>query len=584
MSIHVPNTQINPHPLWVQDARNFWPKSAIIDKDSSGLHHPFDLDKTPPDDMLLEGLDPLALIATLTIPWRKIGDAVIYASADPDNFTPPETLPFGAKYSHIIFAPRDQVHRAIRQAFSDTLLTIAHNRCPDEFSCKSLRINPQKPLFLLSVATLAVSVFMFAEQWLIVVLLWITLINSAMTILRISAVMSLWNHRPSPAFLPANTARFAPPDKQPIVTLLVPLFKEDKILPRLINNLKALDYPPDLLEIILLLEESDPTTAEALSHLDLPSYIVPLIIPKDTLQTKPKAMNFALPFCRGEIIGVYDAEDRPAPDQIRKVICHFLAAPANVACVQGQLDFYNSRSNWIARCFTIEYAMWFRVVMKGVQNLGLPIPLGGTTLFFRHDILKEIGGWDAYNVTEDADLGMRLARFGYRCEIVETTTMEEANNRPVQWVRQRSRWLKGFAMTWATHMRQPRRLWRELGPAGFAGFQVLLLSGLTSYLAMPLFLALWATFFAFPILPIANIPQPLWLLFIATMISAEVILWAVALIATWGKARRNLIPYILALPFYWILGAFAAYKAIAEVIFAPFYWDKTSHGHSDEDR
>ena len=140
-------------------------------------------------------------------------------------------------------------------------------------------------------------------------------------------------------------------------------------------------------------------------------------------------MNYALPFCRGDIVGIYDAEDRPDPGQIRAVVQHLQAAPPEVACVQGYLDFYNSADNWLARCFTLEYAIWFRVVLLGVQRLGLPIPLGGTSVFFRRGVLEQIGAWDAHNVTEDADLGMRLARFGYRCEMIASTTWEEANCR-----------------------------------------------------------------------------------------------------------------------------------------------------------
>ena len=173
-------------------------------------------------------------------------------------------------------------------------------------------------------------------------------------------------------------------------------------------------------------------------------------MPADALKTKPRAMNYALPFCRGDIVGVYDAEDRPDPGQIRAVVQHLQAAPPEVACVQGYLDFYNSADNWLSRCFTLEYAIWFRVVLLGVQRLGLPIPLGGTSVFFRRGVLEQIGAWDAHNVTEDADLGMRLARFGYRCEMIASTTWEEANCRVGPWIRQRSRWLKGYALTWAT--------------------------------------------------------------------------------------------------------------------------------------
>ena len=154
------------------------------------------------------------------------------------------------------------------------------------------------------------------------------------------------------------------------------------------------------------------------------------------------------------------------------------------AC-KGCLISITPRVNWLSRCFTIEYATWFRVILPGLARMGLPIPLGGTTLFFRRTILDRLGGWDAHNVTEDADLGIRLARHGYRTELIPTTTYEEANCRPWPWVRQRSRWLKGYAVTWAVHMRNPARLWRDLGPWRFFGVQVLFVGTLSQFITAP---------------------------------------------------------------------------------------------------
>jgi cellulose synthase/poly-beta-1,6-N-acetylglucosamine synthase-like glycosyltransferase len=186
-------------------------------------------------------------------------------------------------------------------------------------------------------------------------------------------------------------------------------------------------------------------------------------VPLGTLQTKPRALNYALSFAKGSIIGVYDAEDAPAPDQLHVVVNRFAQRGPEVVCLQGQLDFYNSHSNWLAHCFTVEYATWFRIMLPSLERLGLAIPLGGTTLFFRRDILESLGGWDAHNVTEDADLGIRLARHGYRTEIIDTVTQEEANARAWPWVKQRSHWLKGYAITYGVHMRSPLKLWRDLG-------------------------------------------------------------------------------------------------------------------------
>lgn len=415
-------------------------------------------------------------------------------------------------------------------------------------------------------------------------LIWVTVVNLATTFLRLSALLSWQKDSTLPSWLPRNGSNISELSPTLKVTILVPLFKEVAVLPNLVNTLENLEYPREMLEIKFLLEEVDTLTADALSRLTLPNFIQCITVPKDWLQTKPKAMNYALPHCTGDILGIYDAEDRPDPDQIQKVVDHFLAAPANVACVQGYLDFYNSRSNWLARCFTIEYATWFRVILKGIQNIGLPIPLGGTTVFFRRDILEKLGGWDAHNVTEDADLGIRLARFGYRCEMVNTTTWEEANNVPVAWIRQRSRWLKGFAMTWATHMRNPAQLYRDLGFTGFVSFQVILLGGLSAFFSAPIFWALWLSLFSTSVIPDDTIPTTLWWIFAVVMISGQAVMLTAIFRATMHHHLRHLIPYILALPLYWPLGMLAAYKAVVELFIAPFYWDKTFHGRDGEDQ
>ncbi len=466
----------------------------------------------------------------------------------------------------------------------DALLETARNLCPEEFSCRNFRIAPFKPTFLIGLALILTSLVTFPEAWFVGVLIWVMVLNLATTILRLSALLAWRKDNPLPRWLPDNATYIGAKRHTLKVTLLVPLFKEVAVLPSLIGTLEKLEYPPELLEVKFLLEEVDTITADALSHLTLPDFIQCITVPKDWLQTKPKAMNYALPFCTGDILGIYDAEDRPDPDQIQKVADHFLSAPKNVACVQGYLDFYNSRSNWISRCFTIEYATWFRIILKGIQTIGLPIPLGGTTVFFRRSILEEIGGWDAHNVTEDADLGMRLVRFGYRCEMVNTTTWEEANNLPIAWVRQRSRWLKGFAMTWATHMRNPARLYQGLGFMGFISFQVILLGGLSAFLAVPVFWALWLASFSTAHISFGAIPTSLWWVFSIILISGQVVMLTAIFRATMHKHLRHLIPYILMLPLYWPLGMLAAYKAVVELFFAPFYWDKTFHGRGDEDQ
>jgi glycosyltransferase XagB len=305
-------------------------------------------------------------------------------------------------------------------------------------------------------------------------------------------------------------------------------------------------------------------------------------VPDGQVKTKPRALNHALDYARGAIVGVYDAEDAPAPDQLRKVVAQFQRSGSDVACLQGVLDYYNPRTNWLSRCFTIEYAGWFRLILPGIARLGLVVPLGGTTLFFRREVLENLGGWDAHNVTEDADLGLRLARHGYRTELIDTVTLEEANCRPLPWIKQRSRWIKGYMMTWAVHMRDPVLLWHQLGPRRFFGFQVLFLGTIAQFLLAPL---LWS----FVVVPF-GVAHPLFNLLPAA------VLWAMAgvfilseltnvLIGVAGLQRTGhglSLWWVPTMKVYFPIASLAAYKGLFELATRPFYWDKTTHGIFDQ--
>ncbi|MEO1458479.1 MAG: glycosyltransferase [Pseudomonadota bacterium] len=256
-------------------------------------------------------------------------------------------------------------------------------------------------------------------------------------------------------------------------------------------------------------------------------------------------------------------------------------APEEVGCVQCQLSYYNARENWVTRCFQLEYAIWFEVLLRGFQRLGLPIPLGGTSVYFRREALVTAGGWDAHNVTEDADLGMRLARRGLRTLVLDSVTEEEANCRCLTWVRQRSRWLKGYLLTWLSHVRDPVRLWREMGPRGFLGFNVLFLGAAVSYGAMPLF---WLSLIGWVATGQSLWGQwlPGWILWplALSLGGGQAIMLGCAALAMWRRRALDLMLWVPVLPFYWTLGAMAAWKAVAELFIAPYYWDKTRHGIS----
>lgn len=552
--------------------------------EQSGLGR-IDLDLNPPDATLLDGLDPYVCLRLEALPWRTIGGRRVIAISNPANG--PEALRIlgaGSPHLALAIAPPAAIRRAISQRFGARMRDDAQRRCPPRFSCRSLlddRLTWRKSLLIAGTAgALALAPILMLQ----IALGWIIIANLATTGLRGVAIFARCRAGQRPP-TEATPPRLVDLKRLPRVSVLVPLWREEKVAAQLIDALAAMEYPAPLLDIKLVLEECDETTRAAIARATLPPTIEIINVPadRDGLRTKPRAMNYALPFCKGEIVGVYDAEDRPHPGQIRAVVQHLEDADDKVACVQGYLDFYNTSENWLSRCFTIEYAIWFRVILHGVQKLGIPIPLGGTTVFFRRRALEEIGAWDAHNVTEDADLGMRLARFGYRCEMIPTTTEEEANCRSMgRWIRQRSRWLKGYAITWATHMRDPVALWRDLGPRGFLGFQVLFLGAMTSYLALPVFWLLWTAALGFDMTFWDHLAPGAMAAFFFTTGVGQVVMLTCAWIALVDSGRGRMLPWIFTLPVYWPLGAAAAWRALAEIFYAPFHWHKTDHGHAED--
>ena len=366
--------------------------------------------------------------------------------------------------------------------------------------------------------------------------------------------------------------------RTPVVSILVPVYREAESLPALIRALKALDYPVRALDIKILLEEDDTDTIAEARWLTAGTHIDCLVVPSSHPRTKPKAMNFALPFVRGEIVGIFDAEDAPEVDQISKAVATLEAAGEEIACAQARLSHYNPNDNLLTRCVAMEYALWFDMLLTGLSRARLPVPLGGTSLYFRTDILREIGGWDPHNVTEDADLGLRLARAGKRATVFDSTTFEEATDSAAAWIRQRSRWIKGFMLTWAVHMRDPARLARDLGWGPMLAINVLLLDGFLSFLLQPIILlsALVAMMSeAPPWLGLFQVPGATILL--ASLFAGQALLLCGAFIAARGRfGWRMAISAPLLWP-YWMMGGVAAIKALLQIATKPQFWEKTVH-------
>jgi cellulose synthase/poly-beta-1,6-N-acetylglucosamine synthase-like glycosyltransferase len=230
----------------------------------------------------------------------------------------------------------------------------------------------------------------------------------------------------------------------PVYTVLVPLFHEACVVPELLRSLRALDYPAERLEVLLIVESVDGETQAALQRADLGPHMQVLVVPAGEPRTKPRAIQYALQFAQGDYVVVYDAEDAPEPDQLRRALAALNAGGERMGCLQAQLNIYNSDVSWFTRQFTIEYTALFDGILPALERLQLPVPLGGTSNHFPRAVLDAVGGWDPYNVTEDADLGIRLARAGWHVGVLPSTTWEEAPPTFRIWKGQRTRWLKGW--------------------------------------------------------------------------------------------------------------------------------------------
>jgi cellulose synthase/poly-beta-1,6-N-acetylglucosamine synthase-like glycosyltransferase len=304
-------------------------------------------------------------------------------------------------------------------------------------------------------------------------------------------------------------------------------------------------------------------------------------VPPSHPQTKPKACNFALQFARGEFLVVYDAEDRPEPDQLRKVVATFRQSSPNTACLQCRLSYFNFDENWLTNMFTLDYALWFDQMLPGLERLNVPIPLGGTSNHFKIEVLRELHAWDPFNVTEDADLGVRLTQKGYRVGVVDSTTFEEASCHVGNWIRQRSRWMKGYMQTFLVHTRRPLHLLRTVGPLGFLGFVFFIGGTVLSGLLNPVF---WLIYIAWLIAATSGLdalfPEPLLFLSLFNLLAGNGALIFLNMLAPIRRGWLDLIPYSLTAFGYWVLISIAAYKGLWQLVRNPFYWEKTQHGVS----
>ncbi|WP_432993163.1 glycosyltransferase family 2 protein [Dactylosporangium sp. CA-233914] len=374
-------------------------------------------------------------------------------------------------------------------------------------------------------------------------------------------------------------ARAVPDHELPVYTVLVPAYHEPQVIGMLMEHLAELEYPVEKLDIQLLLEADDEETIAA-ARAVLPGPHVRIVtVPPAHPRTKPKACNYGLQLATGELVTIYDAEDRPDPLQLRRAAVAFDRLGPEYVCLQAELGYFNADQNRITRWFTLDYATWFRSLLPGLVALGMPIPLGGTSNHLRMRTLRELGAWDPYNVTEDADLGIRLARLGHRVGVLDSVTLEEANSDFINWVKQRSRWYKGYLVTWLIHMRTPRRSARQLTWRGLLCLNLFVAGTPLTALLNTVFWAMTALWFvARPPTVQLLFDTPFYYVGLVCLVFGNAVVIYLNVLAVHQMGRPDLLLTALLSPVYWAMASIAGAKAALQLVFNPSYWEKTTHG------
>ena len=374
--------------------------------------------------------------------------------------------------------------------------------------------------------------------------------------------------------------RSTPPNQSanlPVYSILVPLYQEAEIMAQLAGALRALNWPQDRLDIQLLIEADDIETLLAARKMRFPPRTRISIVPSHGPRTKPNALNYGLGRAEGSYLTIYDAEDLPHPDQLREAYNAFETCSPHTVCLQAPLIADNPDENWLSAHWALEYDVQFGLLMPGLTRLQMPVLLGGTSNHFRRDALFALGGWDAWNVTEDADLGLRIARAGLRCAVMSMPTYEDAPADLGVWVAQRSRWVKGFIQTWLVLMRSPAITARELGLRRFVAAHLSLGTAILAPLLFAPCMIIVLLALASNTLAIGPIGT--------TLLIAALVVGLMGDLCAPGRWHLRRVVAMLTRTLYWPLHFLAALRAIWELAKDPFFWAKTPHKprHSESD-
>lgn len=541
----------------------------------------------PPE--LVAGLDPRELTDQGWMPVRQDSDGTLVV-ATTEEPTPARQLfiesRLGVTVRLAVTTDWDIAH-AMRRVFREELIDEAANGLWSRNPAQSARevLHPrQRAIGIAALLIVALLAVLFPHLTLIV-LSAIVATGFLIGVMFKFVVCMVGARRERELPITATDVEALTDDELPVYTVLVPVYREANIVADLIGNLGRLDYPAEKLEILLLLEEDDDETRSAAMTADCPDTITFVTVPRGGPQTKPKACNIGLFFARGDFLVIYDAEDKPDPDQLKKAVIAFRRADAagnpGLVCVQAALNYWNAEENALTRMFTLEYSFWFDYMLPGLEALRLPIPLGGTSNHFRTAQLRQLGGWDPYNVTEDADLGIRAAALGYTVGVINSTTFEEANRAYGNWIRQRSRWIKGYLQTTLVHSRHPVQLVRKAGLRQAIAFALLVGGTPLSFLCTPPLFLMFGLSLLLP-LPVLDrlFPPPVLEISIANLLIGNGVMVYVTMMGAFKRRRYRLVPWAMLNPVYWLMHSISSYKALWQLITRPHYWEKTTHGLS----
>ncbi|GBD09864.1 Beta-monoglucosyldiacylglycerol synthase [Candidatus Thermoflexus japonica] len=544
-----------------------------------------DLLQEPPDPELLHRFRPEEILESWILPLRETPEGLEIATARrPDAALLEEAARrFGGPVARVRATTEWDIRRTLLRFFRTDVLASAtyglYYRRPEE-SAHTVFTRSQFFAFALALMGTLLGLALAPRLTLVLLNGLVNFFFMASVVFKFVVSMVGARYERETPILEEEVAALKD-EELPRYTILVPVYREASVIGSLLANLKRLDYPPEKLEILLLIEEDDRETLEAAKAARPPGNVCFILIPDQIPKTKPKACNVGLFFASGDYLVIYDAEDRPDPDQLKKAVLAFRKGGPRLICVQAALNYFNARENFLTRMFTLEYSYWFDYMLPGLYRLGMPIPLGGTSNHFPTERLRELGGWDPFNVTEDADLGIRAIVEGFEVGVIPSTTYEEANTRVGNWIRQRSRWIKGYMQTALVHARNPWRLIRRIGLRRTLGFFLLVAGTPLTFLSAPwmwLMFAWWAITRTHALDPF--FPPPVLYVSLFNLLIGNAIGIYLNMLAGFKRGYYDLIPWALLNPIYWVLHSIAAYKALWQLFTRPFYWEKTTHGLS----